>query len=483
MQNSIIDKDLQSIQQARDLAGAAKQAYNAFANFSQKEVDGITKAMANAGINASARLAKLAVEETGYGNKKDKTAKNIFATKGVYDSIKDLKTVGVINRDDADKIIEIAHPMGVIAAVTPTTNPTSTVMFKSLISVKSRNGIVFAPHPNALQCSREAVLVMSEAAQASGAPRGLISCLDTVTLEGTTELMKNLDISLILATGGTSMVRAAHSFGKPAIGVGPGNVPAYVDRSADLEKAAKDIIASKTFDNGVICASEQAIVVHSQVEHEFKKAVESAGGYFLDPDQVKKVSDLMVHGNAMNPDMVGKTPQFIAAKAEITIPETTKLLIAPLGGVGPDFPLSREILSTIIAYYIKDNWKDACELCMDILKFEGLGHTLAIHSLDEEVITAFAHEKPAFRILINTPTSQGAVGLTTSLAPSMTLSTGSWGGGIYSDNISAKHLLNIKRVAYETSPLNESSNHKAISGIARDDVETIVRKVVGQLKV
>jgi len=439
--------------------------------------------MSEAGVEQSERLARLAVEETGYGNVEDKIAKNVFAAKNVYESIKDLKTVGVIKRDYKNKIIEIAHPMGVILGITPTTNPTSTVMFKSLISAKSRNAIVFSPHPHAALCSREAALVMSKAAESAGAPAGLISCLDIVTLEGSKELMSSPDISLILATGGTDMVKAAHSYGKPAIGVGPGNTPAYVDKSADLLKAAKDIVSSKTFDNGVICASEQAIVVHGDIEAQFRSILKNFGAYFLSGEEIKKVNPVLIKGNAMNADMVGKTPKIIAEAAGISIADYTKLLIAPLNGVGPEYPLSREILSTVLAYYVEDNWMDACHRCIEILNFGGVGHTLVIHSSDEGVITAFAHEKPVFRILINTPASQGAIGLTTSLTPSMTLSTGTWGGGISTDNISAYHLINIKRVAYEVNSINLSSstNISGNSQLTKDNIESIVRRIVENL--
>lgn len=482
MQKDIEDRDLISIQEARSLTKAAKAAYKAYCNYSQDKVDRIVKAMADAGIEASQRLAESAVEETGYGNVTDKIAKNIFSTKNVYSSIKDLKTVGVINRDYRNKIIEIAHPMGVILGITPTTNPTSTVMFKALISVKSRNAIIFAPHPHSAKCSVEAAQVMSKAACDAGAPSGLISCLGTVTIEGSNELMASPDISLILATGGLSMVKAAHSYGKPAIGVGPGNTPAYIDKSADIEKAAKDIISSKTFDNGVICSSEQAIVVHSNIETSFKSTMENLGGYFLSPEEIEKVGGVLIREGGMNPDYVGKLPKVIADAAGISIPSSIKLLIAPLNGVGENYPLSREVLSPVLAYYVEDSWEDACHRCIEILDFGGVGHTLAIHATDEEVITAFSHEKPVFRILINTPTSQGAVGLTTNLTPSMTLSTGSWGGGIYSDNISAYHLINIKRVAYETNSINlPSGGRLGKNEITRTDIESIVRGVVENL--
>jgi acetaldehyde dehydrogenase (acetylating) len=291
--------------------------------------------------------------------------------------------------------------------------------------------------------------------------------------------MASPDIDIILATGGLSMVKAAHSYGKPAIGVGPGNTPAYVDRSADLEKAARDIVSSKTFDNGVICSSEQAVIVHRDVEPRFRKILEELGVYFLSSEEILKVSDILVKGSAMDPDMVGKSVEFIAEAAHISVPLNTRLLIAPLEGVGAAYPLSREILSPLLAYYVEDNWEEACKRCIEILKFGGIGHTLAVHATGEEVITEFSHKKPVFRILINTPTSHGAVGITTSLTPSMTLSTGTWGGGISTDNISAYHLINIKRVAYETSPVNgpHKEDHR-LEDMTREDIELIVRKAL-----
>jgi len=488
-EEKIRDKDLLSVQRARTLIQRANKAYQAFKDFSQEDVDKIIASMVEAGRDAARRLAELAVKETDYGNVEDKVVKNIFSIDNVYDSIKDLKTAGVINRDLEKKIIEIAHPMGVVVALTPTTNPTSTVIFKALISVKSRNAVIFSPHPNAVQCSFEAAAVLSNAAVAAGAPEGLISCLDVITLEGTRELMASRDTSIILATGGLAMVKAAHSYGKPAIGVGPGNTPAFVDKSADLEKAAKDIVASKAFDYGVICASEQAIVVEKSVDERFRDIFKANGAHFLNEQEITKMGSILIKNKGMNPVMVGKSPKYLADKAGINIPEGTKLLVAPLKGVGPDYPISREILSPIVAYYTGDSWEGCCKICLQVIEFGGVGHTLVIHSRDEEAITAFAHQKPVFRILINTPASQGAVGLSTSLLPSMTLSTGTWGGGISSDNISAKHLLNIKRVAYETNPVNPPADKdgrsagmvKSNNTTSEKDIEGIVRKVVDEI--
>ncbi|MFO7929221.1 MAG: aldehyde dehydrogenase family protein [Candidatus Humimicrobiaceae bacterium] len=477
-----MDKDLESIQQARKLSEKSLHAYKNFSSFSQEKVDAIIRSMVEAGISASRELAELAVRETSYGRVEHKVAKNLFSTRNVYESIKDLKTVGVIDKDEKKKIITIVHPMGVIAAVTPTTNPTSTVMFKALVSVKSRNAIVFAPHPNAAECSKRAADIMSIAAESAGAPPGLVSCMDVVTLEGTQELMASPNISIILATGGLSMVKAAHSFGKPAIGVGPGNTPAYIDKSANLKKAASDIIASKTFDNGVICSSEQAIIVHSEVENRFRGIMEGQGCYFLSRNEIEILGKLFIKNGKMDPSMVGKSINYISNASNLSFPPYTKLLIALLGGVGPKFPLSREILSPVLAYYTAGNWEKGCDRCIEILNFGGLGHTMAIHAIDEKVIDEFARKKPVFRILVNTPTSQGAIGLTTSLTPSMTLSTGTWGGGISTDNISAYNLLNFKRVAYETVPIDgQSDKNQSSTGITEKEIEDLVRETIKQL--
>ncbi len=484
MEIELKDRDLISIQQARDLACKARQAYEIFSTFPQEQVDKIVESMAKAGEESAEYLARFAVEETDYGKIEDKIIKNIFSTRNVYDSIKDLKTVGVISEDKANKIVQIAHPMGVVCAITPTTNPTSTVMFKAIIAIKSRNAIVFAPHPHAARCSKEAVMILGRAAEDAGAPKNLISCMDVVTLEGSRELMSNKNIAIILATGGLAMVKAAHSCGKPAIGVGPGNTPAYVDRTADLEKAASDLITSKSFDYGVICASEQSIIVHQDIETRFRKIISGMGGFFLNTDQVEKLSKLMIINNGMNAEMVGKAPSHIANSANIKIPERTKLLIAPLDGVGPRYPLSREVLSPIIAYYVASDWEAACKRSMELINFGGLGHTMVIHAKDEKIIQDFALKKPVFRILVNTPSSQGAIGYTTSLTPSMTLSTGTWGGGISTDNISAYHLMNIKRVAYETNPLKTTgSNGSRMNGISDYDIESIVKNVIEHLQI
>lgn len=452
-----MDRDLESMQQARNLCVRAREAQLKFKEFSQKDVDRVVAAMAEAGFREAERLAQLAVEETGFGVVADKMAKNQLATRDVYNLIKTMKTVGVINELPGKRILEIAEPMGVIAGIVPVTNPTSTVLFKSLIAVKARNAIVFSPHPNAVRCASAATTVMSEAAEAAGAPAGLISCMTISTLQGTNELMHHRDVAIILATGGAGLVRAAYSAGKPAYGVGPGNVPAFIERTADVRKAVADIVASKTFDNGTVCASEQAIIVDLPIKEQVVAELLAHKAYFLNPEQCRSVAATLVSRDlTVNPDCVGQPAHVIARKAGIAVPVDTSMLVAPLEGVGRDYPLSIEKLSPVIAFYVADGWEAGCEQCIEILNFGGLGHTLVIHSRDEEVIMQFALKKPAFRILVNTPGTHGAVGITTNLDPSMMLGCGTYGGNITTDNVTPMHLLNIKRVAYETKPLRRS---------------------------
>ncbi len=457
-----LDNDLKSIQQVRDLVSQAKEAQLEFKHYSQQQVDKIVSAMAEAGYSASERLAKLAHEETGFGNVKDKTTKNIFGTKNVHESIKDLKTVGVIDVQNGGKIIKIAEPMGVVAALIPSTNPTSTAMFKTLISLKCRNAIVASPHPKAVRCSAEALDILREAAEKAGAPRGLIKYLSTPTLAGTDALMKHQDIAVILATGSTPMVKAAYSTGTPAYGVGSGNVPAFVERTANVKKAASDIIFGTTFDNGVLCSSEQAVIVDRPIKDRFIDEAKKFGAYFLSSEEKLKLEDKIAKGAKLNPEIVGKPAEFIAEYSGFQVPNGTKVLIADCKGVGHNEPLSIEKLSPVLAFYTVDGWLEGCHKCIDLLEFGGMGHTLAIHSNDQEVIMKFALEKPAFRIVVNTPSSVGAVGYTTDLAPSMTLGVGTWGGSIVSENVTAKHLMNIKTLAFETNPVSEGSAVSAL---------------------
>lgn len=450
-----LDKDLQSIQEMRELVQKAKAAQIEFRAYDQVRVDRIVRAMADAGFEAAERLGRMAHEETGFGKPEDKKKKNEFATRRVCESIRDLKTVGVIREDREKRIIELAEPMGVVCALIPSTNPTATVMFKAIISVKGRNAVVASPHPKAVRCTVEAMNVVARAAEAAGAPQGLMSCLQNPTIEATNELMKHKLVSVILATGSMPMVRAAYGAGKPAYGVGPGNVPAYIEKSANIRKAVADIVTGKTFDLGVLCSTEASVIVDSAVKNVVVEEFKNRRCHFIEGDDKEKLGRLMFdQRGAINPDIVGKPAPYIAQKAGISVPADTQVLIVELQGVGREYPLSREKLSPVLSFYTVDNWREGCERCIELLEFGGVGHTLAIHSMDEDIVMKFALEKPAFRILVNTVAALGAVGYTNELLPSMTLGPGTFGGSIISENVSAKHLINIKRLAFETRPIN-----------------------------
>jgi acetaldehyde dehydrogenase (acetylating) len=447
------DTDLASISNARALARAAKDARSPLAELSQERIDAIVTAMATAVTPHAGALAKLAVEETGYGVEADKVQKNLFASQRVYEFIKPMRTVGVVNRIEDKKIVEIAEPFGVVAAVVPSTNPTSTAIYKILISLKARCPIVISPHPSAAKCITRVAEIMGDAAAAAGAPTGSIGWMTTITLEGTQELMKSRDVAVILATGGMGLVRAAYSAGKPAYGVGPGNAPCYIERSADLALAARDIVLGKTFDNGVLCSSPNSVVVDIPVAEEARRRFQAEGAHFLNAQEMDKLAAALVSPQRLpNPALVGKSARMIADKIGISVPDGTRALIAPLTGVGRDFPLSIEKLCPVLSWYEVQDWRDGCERCIQILRYGGMGHTMSIHSQNEDVILQFGLKKPAFRICVNTPTTHGSIGLTTGLDPAMTLGCGGWGGNITSDNISPRHLLNLKRLAYGIRP-------------------------------
>ncbi len=462
-----LSKDLQSIQEARDLVERAKEAQLAFRKATQEQVDKIVKAMVDAGYAAAEKLGRMAQEETGFGKAEDKRKKNEFATKRVWESIKDLKTVGVINDDQEKKIIEIAEPMGVVAALIPSTNPTSTIMFKAIISVKGRNGFVASPHPRAVNSTAEATRIIAQAAEAAGAPPGLINCMTVPSIEGTNELMKHKKTAVILATGSNPMVRAAYSSGKPAFGVGSGNVPAFIERTANVKKAVADIVSGKMFDWGVLCSTESGVIVDEPIKklavEEFKKR----NAYFCSPEEIARLSKTMFDPRgAINPDIVGKPPQFIAQKAGFDVPGDTSCLIAELPAIGRDYPLSREKLSPVLSMFTVNGYREGCERAIEMLEFGGIGHSMSIHCTDPEIVLKFGLEKPAFRILVNTQAALGAVGYTNELLPSMTLGPGTFGGSIISDNVSAKHLINIKRLAFETRPINPPEKFATPSAVA-----------------
>jgi acetaldehyde dehydrogenase (acetylating) len=447
---TLSDKDLVSVQEARQLVSQAVEAQRIWAKTTQQQVDRVCSAMAEAAFLAAERLGRMAAEETGFGVPEHKKIKNEFASKHVWESIKDIKTVGIINIDNEKKIYEIAWPMGVVAALIPSTNPTSTVINKILIAVKARDAIINAPHPASTKCSIETTRLMAAAAENAGAPPGLIDSLTQVSLPGTQELMAHERTAVILATGGSEMVRVAHSQGKPAYGVGPGNVPVYVDRSADLERAAKYIVASKAFDHSVICATEQAVVADRPIANRLQQLMESEGAYFTNEIQTEALRNTLFHPNGgINVDSVGKSPQYLAAMAGIRVPIHARILVAKLNKVGHEEPLSREKITTVLGWYEATGWEAGCDRCVELIQFGGKGHSLVIHAGDEKVIMAFGLEKPVFRIAVNTMASLGAIGLTTRIMPSLTLGPGGIGGAITGDNITVYHLFNVKRMAFE----------------------------------
>ncbi|MPY88147.1 MAG: aldehyde dehydrogenase family protein [Luteitalea sp.] len=445
------DRDLASVAEARLLAREAKTAQLTLAEFSQAQVDAIVDRAAAAATAHAEEIAALAVEETGYGVVADKIQKNLFASQRVHAFIRPMCTVGIVRRLEDRKVVEIAEPFGVVAAVVPSTNPTSTAIYKMLIALKARCAIVLSPHPAAVRCIIRAAELMEAAAREAGAPAGAIGWMRTVTIEGTQELMKHRDVAVILATGGMGLVRAAYSAGKPAYGVGPGNAPAYIEESADIEKAVRDIITGKTFDNGVLCSAENAVVVDASIESRVRQTFQAMGAHFLSPSEIDLVGRVLVTAQRLpNPALVGKPATAVAEQSGVTVSAGTTVLIAALAGVGRDYPLSIEKLCPVLSYYIVKDWREGCERCKEILRYGGMGHTMAIHSRNDEVILQFGLHKPANRIVVNTPTTHGSIGLTTGLDPAMTLGCGGFGGNITSDNISPLHLLNIKRLAYET---------------------------------
>jgi acetaldehyde dehydrogenase (acetylating) len=450
--------DLVSIAEARALAEAGAAAREPLAALSQHRIDAIVGAMAAAAEAEAEALARLAVEETGFGVVADKVRKNLFAARDVLLFIRPMPTVGVINRIEDRRIVEIAEPFGVVAAIVPSTNPTSTAIYKLLIAIKARCPIIVSPHPSARRAITRAVEVMAAAAIGEGLPEGAIGWMRHVTLEGTQALMKHRDVAVILATGGLGLVRAAYSAGKPAYGVGPGNAPCYVERSADLGKAARDIVAGKTFDNGVLGSSPNSVVVVAPVADELRAAFEALGARFLTVEECARLATALVTPQRLpTPSLVGRSAPEVARAAGIDVPESTRVLVAPLAGVGRDHPLSVEKLCPVLSWYVVRDWREGCERCIEILRYGGMGHTMSVHSNNDEVVLEFGLKKPAFRICVNTSTTHGSIGLTTGLDPAMTLGCGGWGGNITSDNISPRHLLNIKRLAYELRPLDAAS--------------------------
>ncbi len=485
-----VDKDLVAVQQARDLVDRAHTAQITLAGFDQAKVNRICEAMSVAALREAARLGALAVEETGFGVADDKREKNRFAAEDVWNYFKDLRTVGTIA--ESKDVIEIASPRGIVCGIIPSTNPTSTAIFKILISIKSRNAIVLSPHPSAVKCVFETMRVMREAAVKEGLPADAIACMTEATIEGTESLMKHKQTALILATGGIGLVRAAYSSGKPAFGVGPGNVPVFIERTADTALAVQNILTGKCFDNGTICASEQAVVVDAPVANEVRAQFEAQGGHFLSASEADQLAKVVVtEGRTLNPKIVGKSVKVIAELAGLNVPEDARCLVAEVGGVGREFPLSMEKLSPILAFYVEDGLERGAARCFEILSYGGMGHTAGIHTRSREAARQFGMEMPASRVIVNSPTTHGAIGFSTALPPSMTLGCGSWGGNVTSDNISPLHLMDIKRVAFETRPVasrrpahtsSASQNAQPMTqptinagaNITRDDIARIV---------
>ncbi len=443
------DKDLVSQQEARNAVEAAHLAWKTVAKFDQAKIDRICEAMANAALAESARLGLMAHEETGFGKADDKREKNRFAAEDVWNYFKNLKTVGVVR--DNGSVVEIASPRGVVAAIIPSTNPTSTAIFKIIISIKSRNTIVLSPHPSAARSIAETARVMKEVGVKEGLPPDAINCLTTSALEGTETLMKHKKTAVILATGGIGLVRAAYSSGKPAFGVGPGNVPSFIERTANVEKAVSDILTGTCFDNGTICASEQSVVCDAPIANQVREQFKLQGGHFLNQDEAEKVAKiLLTDQRTLNAKIVGKSAEFIANLAGISIPSGTRCLLADCGGVGRDFPWSIEKLSPTLAFFVVDGIEAGANKCEEILQFGGMGHTAGMHTQSREAAIRYGQQMPASRVIINSPTTHGAIGFSTDLSPSMTLGCGSWGGNVTSDNVSPIHLMDIKRVAFET---------------------------------
>ena len=443
------DQDLRSIQEVRAKIALAHEAFLKYREYTQEQVDQIVDRMAAAARAHSESLARLAVEETGYGNVRDKVAKNLLNSDLLHRVIRPMKTVGIIREDREQGIVEIAEPVGVVAAILPTTNPTSTAIYKSLISLKSRNAIVLSPHPRAIRCTCETAALLARAAEEAGAPKGIVQCLGEATIQGTNELMRHRQTGVILSTGGPGIVRAAYSSGKPALGVGPGNVAVLFEASADVDQAIASVVEGKSFDYGTVCSSEQTVVAEAGSRDRMLAALQANGAYLCDAQQTQALEKLLVTPEfRINPDCVGQAPGKIAEMAGFSVPAETRALVVELKGVGKGHPLSAEKLSPVLAVYFVRDFPEALDACTRILNFGGRGHTCGIYSKNEERIREFAFRMPAFRVLVNTPAPHGSTGITTNLLPSMTLGCGAIAGNSTSDNIGPMHLLNIKRIAY-----------------------------------
>ena len=472
------DKDLAARQEARLLCRQAQKAQTQLRAMSQSQLDAITQAIAAAFQKAAAELAEMAVRETGFGNVPDKITKNTFASRTVLDAIRDMKTVGILNRQPNKKLWEVGVPVGVIAAIVPSTNPTSTICYKALIALKSGNAIIFSPHPKALECSLRAAKIVEQAAISAGAPAGSIGCLSLASMAGCQELMSAPEVSLILATGGPAMVRSAYSSGKPAIGVGAGNGPAYIHHSADIAHALECILRSKSFDNGTVCASEQSIIVEKDMEEQVRREAQSRGFYFMDKDEAGQLAKLLFRPNgSLNPEIVGKEATALARMAGFSVPCSTKILVAREQEAGPTRPYSMEKLCPVLAFFVMPDENSVLEKAIEVLTHEGSGHTFAIHCTDEAVIERFALQIPVSRFLVNTPAALGGIGATTGLFPALTLGCGAVGGSSSSNNISPLDLINIRRVAWDCGDV-QTQPAKVDSAL----VDMLTAKILERLK-
>ena len=472
-----LDKDLLARQEARALAKAAGAAQHILADMSQPQLDAIVEAVSKAFAKEAAALAQMAVEETGFGNVEDKTTKNLFASKRVAEAVRNMKTVGLLREVPEKKLWEMGVPVGVIAAIVPSTNPTSTVCYKTLIALKAGNPIVFSPHPKAIVCTRKAAAIVAEAAEKAGAPRGSVSCLSIPSLAGCQELMGAKETRLILATGGPAMVKAAYSSGKPAIGVGAGNGPAYIHHSANVTEALRCILRSKTFDNGTVCASEQSIILERPTEEAVLAEGKKLGFYFMSEAEAGKLGKLLFRPNgALNPEVVGKTALRLAEMAGFPVPGGTKILVAREQQAGPSRPYSMEKLCPVLAFYVMDSEEAVLQKCIEILDHEGSGHTFAMHAQDETAVRRFASKIPVSRFLVNTPAALGGIGESTGLFPALTLGCGAVGGSSSSNNISPLDLINIRRVAWGTEQKKPDAHT-----VDHELVELLTQKIMERL--
>ena len=447
-EQTINNEDSKIKEMIDELVKKAKKASEEYMNLSQADVDRIIRAVSMAGQEHHMELAKLAVEETKRGIYEDKITKNMFATEYIYHSIKYDKTVGLIDSNEEEGYEEIAEPVGIIAGVTPVTNPTSTVMFKSLISAKTRNVIIFGFHPSAQESSKKAAEIMRDAAVEAGAPENCILWIEEPSITATNMLMHHPDVDLILATGGTSMVKAAYSCGKPALGVGPGNVPCYIEKSAKLKTSVNDLVMSKSFDNGMICASEQSVIVDEEIHEEFEKLMKEAGCYFLSQEETNMLREKMFEEDKLNSLVVGMSPYNIAKMADINVPKETKVLVLKENGVGIEYPFSKEKLSPVLAYYVVKDSEEGIDLAEKLIEFGGMGHSAVIHAEDEKVIRKFSEKVKVGRIIVNSPSTHGAIGdIYNTNMPSLTLGCGTFGGNSTTSNVSSVNLINVKRVA------------------------------------